>query len=519
MPGYLRDTRLTLPAIAIVFFLTRVGFSFWPIVWPDEALFSSPAADLAIHGTFTSPVLYGLIPGMDVATLWNSPLYMVLLSVVYGITGESLIWGRALSLFLAVLVILLLNRILYIFTKSEKFRMAGLMILALDPVFLRSANTIRMDMLTLFFVLLAFYFLIRYYKTSRITAKDMLFPFLAGIATGLGGMSHPFAVILLPVILVFLFPAFRAMLAAGSGVVLGFLPWLFYILQHPGIFHDQFIAQLDRKKSMFTLWGGDTGGIFKVFLSQYGGGWFNMVIAFLGFSLLGVWIIWSIHAKRIQLSTSLMVRLLVSIAAVLGFVLISSEGWYALYVTPLLLIIITLLTYTEDYEERKPYHDSGFTILAITLFLLSFTFYIREIYFRNSAESISTYLKKSEVMLASCNSIYLRTRPDPYFRLKRRYPEKEILEFVPGKLNIQAKKKSSLKEVLEYVFGDIGSRGELDREKRYNEIQCFFVDDNGAWEPYVTDYLLKRKSQFTLYRLEALYPAFSTTLWMRKKNI
>lgn len=497
----LKDLRTILPAASILLFLTSLGYYYWPPVWPDEVLFSSPAADLANNGTFTTPVLYGLIPGMEEGTLWNSPLFMVLTAGVYYFFGESLEAGRALSFVIGLFALFTFSRLLRRFTGSERVIAVASMFLAFDPVFLRASNVIRMDMLTLLFILIAFYHMIREREIiDNQPGDDAYFrvhAFIAGLATGLAGISHPFSVILVPIWIIMIFPAIRSLMNGLTGGMIGFFPWAVYIINHLEIFRVQFLSQLFRKKSMATLWGGDTGGVFVVFSSQYGGGKIAMVFALLAFAAFSLWMVRMILAGRKSRSRSFAIRLFLTFVILMSFIMLSSEGWYALYASPFALIL-SVAFYSWAESEMFISHNiskAGLAIIGIPLFVLSFMFYFKNTYKKDSAAAVANFLNKSVTLIQDCESVYIRTRPDPYFHVRRYLPETVTYEFVPGKLRFS---------------------NEFDRAKKYREIECFYLDENHSWEPELHAFLMNQKDDFDRFSLTAEGPAEPATLWKRR---
>lgn len=478
-------------AFGVLIVLTRITSSYWPFVWPDEALFSSPAAELAAGRPFSTPVLAGLVPGMEKATLWNSPLYMLALSGVYSFTGESLFAGRTLSLVIGFGVLVVFSAILRLTIEQKWLRTILLFLFAIDPTFYRTANTIRMDVLTLFFFLSTLLFLVQREGTAD-PSKRLRSALFAGAATGLAALSHPAAILLIPILFIFLLPEIKHLILAGIAALIVVSTWLVYIIPNWDIFQVQFAAQLTRKGSMFSLWGGDTGGIFIVYLSQYGAGKWGMLLVALLTSTAG-----GLFAYRwIRTGVDGLTRKIgLAYGIALPLVLFLSEGWYAVYVGPLLLLILG--RFADREEKGRPSKSPARTLVAFAciVFLLSNALLIgQKTFSHHLPDAVQAYEERIANDLSACRSIYIRYRPDPYFILRRAKPEMEILEFIPGKLRIAD--PSSLRS-------------------RYDGIECFFLDGNGSWEPYLTQYLDATAPLFETARLDyrQLDPA---TLWVRR---
>ncbi|MBI3395210.1 MAG: hypothetical protein HY042_05200 [Spirochaetia bacterium] len=478
----------TLSVLAARFILvsaTRISYSYWPLTWPDEALFSSPAAELAAGRAFSTPVLAGLVPGMEKATLWNSPLFMVMLAGVYNVTGESQAAGRALSLVLGFAVLCVFAVLASMLVPGARAGLALPPLLALDLPFIRAANTIRMDMLTLVWILVCLVFLLQFRRNA---ARPALPAFMAGLAAGLAAISHPAAILLVPVMALMLLPQVKAGLLAGAGACIGFAPWLFYIVPNYQMFRVQFMAQLDRKSSIVSLFGGDTGGVFVVYASQYGP-WFVMIFVLAVTGLVLAWGLWSALRSTGWDVLSTPVRFAVSVGVVFVLILFMSEGWYILYMTPLLLLLCGM-SLGKDRLSRIP-------LIALTILIMGslITLTIRMRIMKNIPAAVESFEQTVATDVKECASVYLRVRPDPYFVLRKENPRMEVLEFVPGKL----------------VFKD----NETYVRARYNTIHCFLLDDNPSWEPILTNYLEQQRHQFIIRRF-ARPPLAPSSLWVRR---
>lgn len=493
-----------LPAAASLIFLTSIAFYYWPYPWPDEALFSSPAAALASGDGFVTPVLFGLIPGMEEATLWNGPVLSVLVSILYWMTGESLHSGRIVSLIAGILGLMVFFRMTGSVTGNLRFRIVAVAILAFDPTFVRASNAIRMDLLSLLMVLIAMDFFMRQQQKS-----SYLQMFLAGLATGVAGMTHPFSVVLAPLWLIWILPDAKKILMGILGGLIGFFPWAVYIANHFDLFLVQFAAQMGRKPKMFTLWGGDTGGALKVFFSQYGGG----AVSILGFALV-LLVTMSLAAyglyryyrgyRRGSVERGKLIffsRLFASTIVILSMIVYSSEGWYALYAGPFLLLVALFLLSNENPNESDrianlrwiPFAAAGgFFFLAMAMIVFkNETLYSTE-------RSVLEREKAIVHATAQCQSLYLRSVPDPYFALRQSRPNMELLEFIPGKLSFPGYDEQRL-------------------HARYDKIDCFLLNQSHSWEPILHGYLESNKEGFDRLIIVSPPPLQEHTLWIRKK--
>lgn len=495
---------LFLPAALLLLIITRINGEFWPPVWPDEALFSSPAAELAATGTFATPVLSGLIPGMERATLWNGPLYMVLLSGVYRFTGENLDPARGLSLVIALATLFVFIRTISLFVTDRKLLFLLPIVLVFDPTFSRAASTVRMDILTLFFLVATHYFLFLDALDPAPRKRNRRY-FFAGFLTGCAGMSHPIAIILIPVILIYGFPRIRLIAIAAAGALLSFSAWIVYILSNLKLFQIQFLSQLMRKSTLFRLWGGETGGIFTVFSSQYGGGALFMAAALLLFAgvIAAGWI--ALFRIRTGWKTEPFLRLHLSFCVITLLVMAASEGWYALYPGPFLLFVAAYLIDPFPIDCRLKYRINPpwfvplpWRIAALFLIASTLQITIRNRLIHDIPQRLRTFQTETLRLGQSCHSIYLRMIPDPYFLFRTHRPDIAVYEFIPGKLRIPENEENVL--------------------KKYGTIECFLINSEDVWEPLLTGYLARNSGQFDLIRYPSPLAAGSESRLFRRKS-
>jgi Dolichyl-phosphate-mannose-protein mannosyltransferase len=508
----------------VLFCFTRLNYAHWPLPWPDEALFSSPAAALAAGEGFRTPVLAGLIPGMERATLWNSPLYMTLTGLVYALTGESQPVARSVSLAAGFFALFVFAGLAGTLLENRRLAFIAPTLVALDPVFQRAANVARMDMLTLLFYFSAIHFFVRISPAASSPLpgrrKDGA-ALIGGAAVGLAASSHPIAVLLAPIALCLLLPDLRRLALAVLGALLALGPWLIYIARNFALFELQFVSQLVRKQSIATLFGGDTGGVFVVYAAQFGGGRILMIAALLaaGTALAGgFFLAWR---RRNSPAGQMDLRLALAAGATFGLALAASEAWYPIYVTPLLLCLalrlvdrtpVTVRPLAEFDGAPRPRTRPLYKTLAerAPLWLLAGTLIAGALTITINGVRLDLPLKIANalnlavdsVAAAGCRSVYLRVRPDPYFALRRAHPALEILEFVPGKLQFDADPGSGANQTA-YL------------RERYKTIDCFLLDDNAAWEPILSAYLVERRSEFRVKRLPIAAPLEPMSLWQR----
>ncbi|HBS06406.1 MAG TPA: hypothetical protein DEA96_15670 [Leptospiraceae bacterium] len=501
-----RTLRFSLPAILVLVLQIQFFGGSHPPPWPDEALFSNPAHELARGNGFRTMVLEGLVPGMEEATLWNSPLYMVVLSGAYLGADESLALGRAVSLIIAIVILLVFTGFLQSLQIDAPVLFIAPLLLALDPTFVRGANVIRMDGLCLLFCMLALQFSFRAFQFQR----DH-YSFLAGVFLGLGALSHPAALYGVAFVVLFHLFRWRGLFFAICGVLLALSPWLAYIASNWDIFQLQFLSQLVRKSGLLTLWGGPTGGVFVVFTSQYGGGFFSMIlVGLLVAAVAGQWLwLWKdmvsdngmFQWKTAWSGTLLAFRqnryFLLSLAwpAVTLFCMLSVEGWYAMHSFPYLLLGSAAL-FALPYKESR-LRLRGVWILrtfAAGILLLSLLNTYRHLS-KDTDEIVDGALERMVQQAGKCDSVFVRMIPDPYFALRASNPDIRYLEFVPARLSFPAES--------------------VDQQATLESVDCFILDDTGRESGKADAYIQNNRERFERIPLIFSGPALSGHLYKR----
>ncbi|MBX7059267.1 MAG: hypothetical protein K1X75_14475 [Leptospirales bacterium] len=518
--GLRRSLVIALPSIAALLLGRHFTASFLPPVWPDEALFSSPAASLAAGGPFATRVLSGLIPGMDQATLWNSPLYMLLLSAVYQFSGESLEAARWLSTALAAMTLLAFQMLARDLLRSSLLAALSGVAVALDPLFLRSANAARMDMLALGLSLTAMWALLRSSRLALLEQeqpRSLRYALLGGMAIGGAACSHPIAIVLAPLAVVALWPHWRGLRAAVIGALLTSCAWIYYILSNWSLFQVQFLSQLRRKSDIVQWSGGDTGGVFVVYLAQYSlrRPGMMLVALLIGASLaLGLWQGWRLlhkegagrpltwrnllrfPAQQFWRRPPELLRFSIMSAALFAMTLAASEMWYPLQFNAYLILLAAMIAETGSWRVAP-------AALAFLLFPALSAYYVHHASQRHLASAYRQRLQDESAAAAECRRVYLRVRPDPYFELGRNHPRVERLEFVPGKLRFGVDPESG-KSPAAFLI------------QRYEQIDCFLLDANHSWEPLLHLYLWSQAGQWEVRRLPAIEHLEAAWLWRRR---
>lgn len=218
-----------------------------PVVWPDEALFSSPALNLLRHGHLGTDVMAPYLPGIATRTYWIQPLYFVLLAAVFALAGAGILAMRALSAVTAAAALAMTWRLGRRAGLDPAAACVPVALLAVDGVFLRAARLGRMDMLALALTLATWERALALRTSAR--RRDGV---LAGLFAGLSVLAHPLGAIAPAALAVQLAwtprgERRRDLAWLSTGLAGPLAAWGAYILLDPASFAAQYGAQLARK--------------------------------------------------------------------------------------------------------------------------------------------------------------------------------------------------------------------------------------------------------------------------------
>ena len=234
-------------------YYTRALFLKYPPVWPDEAIFSNPAMNLARRGAMATDLLSGTLPGFERCTYYLPPGYFLYLAAIFRVVKPGIVPLRLSSVAAAILVMILTYSVGRRSGLGPWLALIPVSLLGVDHVFLRGALMGRPDMLTLALILAT----LRLSMGSRLAGDLSRARLLAMGASGaLAVLVHPMGVVALGTIVAArilppgrrwqrmkrLAPAFLA----GAFIV---LPWAIYVLEDVNTFGAQFGSQFVRKAS------------------------------------------------------------------------------------------------------------------------------------------------------------------------------------------------------------------------------------------------------------------------------
>jgi hypothetical protein len=408
----------------------------------------------------STDVLIGLIPGMESKTLWMPPGYLLLSSLFLKIFAQSLISVRFLSFIAiytsAVLFVFLLHRL-----RFEKIPMIiGFATILFEPLFFRFGIPARMEGVTILFFLVSLLF-----ASSN---RTYLFRgILSGLFFSFAVLTHPFAVSLglITIYLLILDNHYRirSIILFLIGGILPLLGWLYYISPDWDLFMIQFGAQLIRKKALFATF--DILTKLKIFMFGFAYSKIKIIIILFQLGILFLFTYQLLKRKeplpkRFTLYWLWMISVLVSIYS-------SSEGWYVIhFMFPFALGMAIL-------SEQK-YIGIKLALFGIIISVIGWfhIIYIHHIKI-NSDLVLEEHFERIYTSLKDYKKIYIQAIPDPYFYLKEKNPDQQILEFIPGELSIPSDAfKNTISEQEAFVFY---------KEDLKNQAIADFLNQNKDW--------------------------------------
>jgi len=416
-----------------------------PTTWPDEVLFFNPAWELMANGVMRTSVLTGLIPGMDSHTLWMPPLYIIFLSGIMQIFPSELLTARLFSSFISLGSIYLVYKICLEFQFSPKRIISVLLLLTTDFLFLKFSHTARMESLCLFFALAAFYFLIRgrrdatpstntYLSIDAMNRVSTVGIFFSGICLSLSFLSHPFGIVHSIPVLFLLFQRnslnIRNLALYGVAGLLPIAAWGIYVIPNWELFIVQFGAQLSRKNELLGKfsWLDKVKIIFSVYKFP--------IVKLLLFTLtIGFVFLSAPFAKGDKGGFTRWLKdsesfLLVWLFTIMGFLILSSESWYVFHLVVPFTLVLSNVIEKENLVTRL------FLAISIVYNIIVVIWVpISHYFIYKSPERTQEFFGLIEKEVERKNNIYLQVFPDPYFYLKKKFPEKTLFEFIPGELS------------------------------------------------------------------------------------
>ncbi|MCG6144201.1 ArnT family glycosyltransferase [Leptospira bandrabouensis] len=409
--------------ISVVFFFqVWMNLDIFPVVWPDEVLFFSPALSFATNGHLQTDVLNGLIPGMESKTLWMPPLYLIFSGFSLSIFPDTLTTVRIASVIIVYLSALGFYWLLRRESISPWASQIAFASILWEPLLFRFGTAARMEGLTAFFFILSLLF-----ATNKDKSKH-LYVFLAGVTLSFSFLSHPIGASfgLVTLFLVWRNFGFKTLPWFIFGGVLPILCWMYYIHPNWEWFEIQFGAQLTRKRNLletFTL-------VDKLKVFSFGFGFPKLRLILIAIELSALTYISYKLFKTFGKLNQKWILFWIWILSVLLALYTSSEGWYVFHILFPLAYGMALL-----YDSKGSSSKLAFFGILLSLSSLLYTNHIHW-YRTDSKRILESHFQHIEMSLSHSKSVYLQALPDPYFQLRKNRPDMNLLEFIPGELDI-----------------------------------------------------------------------------------
>jgi 4-amino-4-deoxy-L-arabinose transferase-like glycosyltransferase len=245
--------------IAFLFLaLNLIGLDRSPVVWMDEVTLNDPARTWVSTGTLRSSV-YSDSTGFDRGYFWQPPGQVLVMAAVYSVAGFGVWQTRVPGLLFASLAIIVIASIARGVFGSELAAASAALLLALDPQFIQTARSGRMDAQCILLALLALLVYFRAVRKAEAGPQHRLL-FAAGLLTGLAGITHPVAAAWAPAIalciILFDRDRIRGALVFGSASAVPLVLWLAYakLSNQWEFFTWQFLAHGSGHSASGAVW-------------------------------------------------------------------------------------------------------------------------------------------------------------------------------------------------------------------------------------------------------------------------
>ena len=173
--------------------LNLVGLDRSPVVWMDEVTLNDPAKELALHGRMISSVFAGR-NGFGEAYYWQPPGQPALMALVYKVFAFGIWQTRIPGLLFGSGTLLVLYLLAIRLLRSRSAALLSAVILGLDPKYIESARSGRMDTQSFFLALLGVVFVVSVLQNDDNVGDHRREAVLAGVCLGLAGITHPLTI-------------------------------------------------------------------------------------------------------------------------------------------------------------------------------------------------------------------------------------------------------------------------------------------------------------------------------------
>jgi hypothetical protein len=235
-------------AVSVVLYLgLATALAITKLPGRDEAWFSSPALDLIINGTMTTPVLEHSATwhyGLDLHTYWLPPLHFLVAAAWFKVFGFGIVILRSLSVMWGLIALAAWFVFMARVTNSSNVALGTTVLVGVDYFFLLVASDGRMDKMShaLYAAALGVYVSLRESRLGHAVFWSQLLVVGAGLThpNGLVGFASV-------AVLVTYYHDFKRLtvnhwILAATPYALGAAGWGLYILQDPHLFVSQFLG-------------------------------------------------------------------------------------------------------------------------------------------------------------------------------------------------------------------------------------------------------------------------------------
>lgn len=141
--------------IAVAFILMNlIGLDKSSVVWIDEVVINDPARELAFNGKLRSSVFAGE-SGFEHVFLWLPPLHQIITAIVYKTFGFGIWQTRIPVVIFGSFSLIVIYFIALKLLKEKLPALIGVVLFALNPQFIHTARSGRMDTLCILLSALA----------------------------------------------------------------------------------------------------------------------------------------------------------------------------------------------------------------------------------------------------------------------------------------------------------------------------------------------------------------------------
>lgn len=428
---------LFLCSIAVCYFALQFSWPELPMRWPDEIIFYSSGRDLVENGVWHLPIFSYLHPSYDETNFILPPLYSILfyLSVkILPVKSSPFFPYFQIVLFLSAL--LLLYRWFDKYVKNSSVKKLVLLTLFMgSPLILYNTHIIRPESVICSLLTFLIYLLWRY-NTGATLKKRIPYLILTSVILCVSAYLHYNAIVLIPVVLIFLFRQSKGFLIDILLVfvfsLIGMIPWFVMVISNYDGFTTHFLEQTNRMyvsgvkyvEGIKELVKINACGFLKdsIFMTLFAIYKYLLIILFVSLTL----------CHTIQKSISkLGLKLIISLFTTAIFCVFHyKEGWFKFYFEYMLLIVSAFLL----LDLRGRTKSSAFltasmllTVYSFGVFALTVTTYGSEYYsssdFKKAVECIVSELPDDA-------SVVVSAIPDPSVAMLIKKPSLKISRMV-----------------------------------------------------------------------------------------